>query len=78
MHSEMPIIHTYVHIVSSFVHPGRDATGAKPSGESQASRSHREVADEIPHQGDDLNDGRDQCQNRTLELRETLVSRGCG
>lgn len=65
---------TYFYDHSLFVHPSCYSTGAESGGEPQARRSHGEIADEIPHQGDDLYNRRKQGENRTVKLRKKCLS----
>ena len=63
LHSSPPPLHC-----SSVVHPSRDPTPPEPCREAQALRAHGEVADEIPHEGDELDDGGEEGEDGGLQL----------
>lgn len=47
----------------SLVHPSRDSAAAEPGRETETSRAHGKVADKIPDQTYDLDDGRYECED---------------
>lgn len=49
-------------------HPGRDALGTEATHKLQARAAHREVADDIPEEGGELEDGRDEGEQSGLAL----------
>jgi hypothetical protein len=51
-------------------YPGRNTVRTKATHVLEAGTAHGEVADEVPDQGDELADGRDEGEEKGLELRE--------
>ncbi len=49
-------------------HPSRDALGTEATHELQARAAHGEIADDIPEEGGELEDGRDEGEQSGLEL----------
>ncbi len=52
----------------SVAHPSRHSVGPEASRKAQACRAHGEVANEIPDQADDLDDGGDEGEDGAVEL----------
>lgn len=59
---------------SSVVHPRRYPTSTYSRSESEPLTAHGKVTDEIPYQRDELDDGRDQGQERRVKLGEQLLA----
>jgi hypothetical protein len=57
----------FVHIHLS-AYPGSNARRSKATHVLQTGASHREIADEVPDQGGELKDGRDEGEEEVLEL----------
>lgn len=53
----------------SLVDPGGHPVAAEAGGEAQALRAHGKVGDEVPHEGDELHDRRDEGQDGAVKLR---------
>lgn len=49
-------------------HPGSRSSGSKRGCNTQSAGTHGEVADQVPYQAGDLNEGREQGENRAVEL----------
>lgn len=51
-------------------HPSSDPVTANLSSKAQSRRAHGEIRDQVPEQGDDLDDSGNERQERGLELED--------
>jgi len=49
-------------------HPGSGSSSAERRGQAQPTRTHGEIADEVPEEAGYLDDGREQGENRAVQL----------
>lgn len=55
----------------STIHPGSDTRSSKPTYVLQTGAAHGEIADEVPDQGNELEDGGDKSEEERLKLERT-------